>query len=452
MLLLLLAGAGKFYAQNPQQKLEKKTRVLFLLDASGSMLAPWNEGLRIHVAKRQLAEIVNSLRTNDNLEIALRVYGHQYHRRFRNCQDSELLVPFAQNNHDKIIAALRDIKPMGTTPIAYSLEQAGNDFPTAENVKNVVIIITDGIESCKGDPCQVSKSLQNKKVFLKPFIIGLDMDKKFKQMFDCVGDYQDAKDETKFRSVLNRIVNQNLKKTTVSIDLLDIHNQPTETNVNVSFFDEYSKSLMYEFVHYKNSNKEPDKVEVESTLTYSVWVNTVPPVVKRNVKLKWGEHNVLTLKVPQGKLTLRMHNSTEYRKGVEALVSKNGSTIHNQQIGKTQAYLVGKYMVEILTTPRLTYPVEIKQSENTVLNIPTPGNLRIKCAFKGHGSLYRILPNGGQEWIYDISDDEISFNIPMQPGKYKIVFRSDKALSSEHTQIKSFSIRSNATTEVKLNY
>ena len=52
------------------------TRVLFILDASNSMNSPWDSGTRMRVAKDYLSSSIEKLRGVDNLEIALRVYGH----------------------------------------------------------------------------------------------------------------------------------------------------------------------------------------------------------------------------------------------------------------------------------------------------------------------------------------------------------------------------------------
>src|SRR5687768_5861300 len=81
-----------------QQALPQKTRILFVLDGSGSMNADWGENLsRMDVAKSILTRLVDSLRINPNLELALRVYGHRYSRQANNCNDSQLEVPFRVN-------------------------------------------------------------------------------------------------------------------------------------------------------------------------------------------------------------------------------------------------------------------------------------------------------------------------------------------------------------------
>jgi len=53
---------------------EKKTRILFMLDALGSMLAPWEQSTKIEAAKIILSDLIDSLKVSPNLELALRVY------------------------------------------------------------------------------------------------------------------------------------------------------------------------------------------------------------------------------------------------------------------------------------------------------------------------------------------------------------------------------------------
>ena len=165
--MILVFSIQSTYAQ--KKKAPKTTRILFLLDGSGSMMAKWEGQHRIDVARDILSDLIDSLATVRNLEVGLRVYGHQFHRKFRNCTDSKLEVGFAPRNHEIIKQKLAALTPQGTTPIAYSLEQATKDFPNDKNTRNVIIMITDGIESCNGDPCAISLGLQQKGNFPETF-------------------------------------------------------------------------------------------------------------------------------------------------------------------------------------------------------------------------------------------------------------------------------------------
>ena len=172
--LLSLKGIG--------QTSQPQTRILFLFDASFSMTNKMGrDDSRMEVAKKLLGRMVDSLEKIEGLEIALRVYGHQYTTKDYNCTDTKLEVGFSPDNHSAIKTRLNEIKPSGTTLIAYSLEQAAYDFPVNGGSRNIVILITDGIEECNGDPCAVSQALQKQGVLLKPFIIGVGLNEDFRK-------------------------------------------------------------------------------------------------------------------------------------------------------------------------------------------------------------------------------------------------------------------------------
>ncbi len=174
LIFCLIAAYGSLQAQH-------KTRILFLLDGSGSMYAKMQNETRISAAKRLLGNMVDSLRNVPDLEIALRIYGHRSPSSAQDCKDTKLEVPFAPDNHDEMLGVIKGLTPKGTTLIAYSLQEAAYDFPKEDNVRNVIILITDGLEECAGDPCAISEALQRQGIILKPFIIGVGGDPTFLQ-------------------------------------------------------------------------------------------------------------------------------------------------------------------------------------------------------------------------------------------------------------------------------
>ncbi len=429
--------------QTPQQKLPEKTRILFLLDGSGSMLARWENTLRITVAKKLLSDLVDSLRSDENLELALRIYGHQFDRRLRKCQDTRLEVPFSPKNHDKIINFLRILRPKGVTPIAYALEQAAGDFPEGDKARNIIIIITDGIESCDGDPCAVSLALQKKGIFLKPFIIGIGMDKKFEDQFGCMGSFYDAADISEFRKALDEAIHQSLDETTVSVELLDIHGRPTETNVNMSFINHFTQEAAFEFVHYRDGQGRPDSVEIDPVLDYDLVVNTIPPVRKNDVSIIAGKHNVIRIKAPQCHVSIIQPGHTEYAGGVLAIIKKAGNheILTTFAVPGKEKLLTGRYDIECTTLPRRVFKnVEIKQSETTALELDQPGVINFVATSKGIGSLYELHEDGTQRWIHNLDPGKLRNTVAIQPGKYKAVFRSEMAKGSKFTVIKTFEV------------
>ncbi|MCK4676991.1 MAG: hypothetical protein KAT48_02555, partial [Bacteroidales bacterium] len=109
------------------------TRILFVFDASQSMYGRWQSDIKIKIARELLSNILDSLVNIENLEMALRVYGHQKNYPPQDCDDTRLEVGFGANNATKIKHVLNTLTPKGTTPIAYSLQQAEKDFTPCEN-------------------------------------------------------------------------------------------------------------------------------------------------------------------------------------------------------------------------------------------------------------------------------------------------------------------------------
>jgi hypothetical protein len=136
--------------------------VLLILDSSGSMNAKLPNGeTRIAVAKRAVKGVAGFIPAQARL--SLRLYGAQSPASRKDCQDTHLAVPFgaAGANSGAITAAVDGAKAQGYTPIAHSLEQAANDFsPDAK--ERVIVLVSDGKETCKGDPVLAAKALAGK--------------------------------------------------------------------------------------------------------------------------------------------------------------------------------------------------------------------------------------------------------------------------------------------------
>ncbi|MFD2515044.1 VWA domain-containing protein [Pontibacter locisalis] len=449
VVLLILSASGTVFPQS--QKAQPKTRILFLLDASGSMLAKWENSDRMNVAKNLLAHLVDSLERYENLEVALRVYGHQSGRERNDCKDTKLEVPFAEENSESIKKKLDQIVPRGNTPITYSLLQSAGDFP-ADKSRNVIILITDGLESCGGDPCAVSLALQKKRIFLRPFIIGIGIAPEFEQQLSCIGQYFNAADVKTFENVLTEIVTQTLSETTVSVELLDEQGKAVETNVNMTFLNSLTGDTEYNYVHYKNGQGKTDLLDIDALVPYDLVVNTTPAVTEQNLKIKPGQHNVIRVKTPQGVLHLRQDGPSPYGQ-LTALVREQDShaTLNVQTFGSKHKYLTGQYDLELLTLPRIHLKgVEIKQGQTKTITIPPPGQLAIVSQMQGYGSIYELDETGKQRWIYNIPEDNSKITLPLQPGKYKLVYRMKSAQGSKFTDVQDFTVRSGATTSVKI--
>ena len=443
VLLLTVQGQNKI-----QQKVPDKTRILFVLDGSGSMQPAWGGARsKMDVAKNILTKLVDSLRNNPDLELALRVYGHQFSRGANNCQDSKLEVAFGSKNHQTIINKINSIKPKGVTPITFSLSQSAKDFPTGSGYRNIVILITDGLESCGGDPCAVSLELQRKGIFLRPFIIGLGL--QGGRVLDCAGKYLDSQNGSSFNKILNESIETTFAKTTVSVELLNGQGKAVETNINVSFINNVTGISAYEFVHYRDRSGNPDSVQIDPVLSYDIIVNTVPPVIRKNIDINNGSHNIISVPVPQGNLLAK----PEGRGNAFSLVirEKGKSEILNQQrSGETYRYLEGNYEVETLTLPRRIFSISIKADHFETITLPSTGLVNINTLTLGIGSLFEILETGETKWVCHLDENASQHSFNLLPGKYKIAFRARQAGGSKYTAIKNFELKSGQTLGVNM--
>jgi hypothetical protein len=133
--------------------------VLLIMDASGSMNAKLPNGeTRIAVAQRAIKGVAGFI--PGEAQLSLRLYGAQSPSSQKNCRDTHLAVPFgpASAGAAAITASVDGAKAQGYTPIAYSLEQAANDFPT-DAKERVIVLVSDGKETCQGDPVIAAKAL-----------------------------------------------------------------------------------------------------------------------------------------------------------------------------------------------------------------------------------------------------------------------------------------------------
>jgi Ca-activated chloride channel homolog len=452
-LLMFLGYFGVQAQSNIREEKEKPpplTRILFVFDASQSMYGRWQSDIKINIAQNILSGLLDSLKNVENIQLALRVYGHQKNFPPQDCDDSRLEVPFGDNNAMRIKNMLRYIKPRGTTPIAYSLQQAAGDFPPCDDCRNIIILITDGMEECGGDPCTVSQFLQKEGVILKPFIIGIGRD--FREAFDCVGTYFDASSEEQFNKALDLVIYQALNSTTVQVNLLDSYNKPTETNVNMTFYDRVSGKIVYNFIQTLNSKGLPDTLVIDHLIAYDVVVHTLPPVRADSIIINPGQHTIIPISAPQGQLRLKMEGTGLPARNLQAIIRRKDhfETINVQQFGQSESYIIGDYSLEILSLPRIYIDeVNIAQSSTTTVEIPVPGIAVINKSAQGYGSLYLEQENE-LIWVYNFRDNPLQESLILQPGNYRVIYRAKYADRAVYSIDKSFRVISGKTTNVKI--
>lgn len=174
-----MASFGSPDIEDARFQFRENFNVEIILDASGSMAGKIGNKTKMQLAKEAIKEFAESL--PEEARISLRVYGHKgsnadAHKQF-SCRSSELVYPLQSYDAKGIENALKLFEPTGWTSIANSLRLAQHDLAAFEADKNtnVIYLVSDGIETCDGDPVAVAKELSHSKIMPLLNVIGFDV-------------------------------------------------------------------------------------------------------------------------------------------------------------------------------------------------------------------------------------------------------------------------------------
>lgn len=446
-----------FIFSSHAQEENERTNILFLIDASFSMRKNWETKSKWTIAKETVVSVADSLKMSlgDNVYFGIRAYGHQSMPVNSDCFDTQLILPIGNNSRDKIKSVLEGISPKGITPLAFSLEETKKDFEGVKG-KNILILITDGAESCQGDPCRIMKILMDNNVVLKPFIIGLDIPIESLEAYNCMGGKVfNERSQENFKAKLQYALNLAIKYATLQVNLLDKSGKATQTDKAMFFYTKKNDALSEIFYHKKDAKGVSDTLYIEPK-EYRIEVQTIPKVVSEYFKLDAAKHNIVNIKAPTG--TLNMVYVNEQNEAIEIInplkygIKIQGAQdyMHQGYLGTKQEYLIGKYDIDLFTLPPTQlYNQEISDGKINTIKIPAPGNLNLKSNLPLYGAVF-IKNVDSLINIYSLKPNTTQEILDLQPGEYELVYR----MSSEKKMIKTktipFTIKSMQTTKIDL--
>ena len=159
------------YEKDMEKEVPKSVEII--MDASNSMTGKVGKETKIAAARRVLTQAINGL--PDSMNVGLRVYGHRFPTDDYNnaCRDSELLVPIGPVQKSKLVEIVNKIQTKGRTPLVVSVLEAIKDFEKIPN--GTIILVTDGIESCKGDIKSIAPAIKKSGLELEVNIVGFDI-------------------------------------------------------------------------------------------------------------------------------------------------------------------------------------------------------------------------------------------------------------------------------------
>ncbi|HHO55977.1 MAG TPA: VWA domain-containing protein, partial [Trueperaceae bacterium] len=235
----------------------QKTYVELILDASGSMWNKLDDGrYRITAAKDVLTSFISGLPSAD-LNVGLRVYGSQISALEDNaCDDTRLFVELNGVDKGSLSQTVQDAKAIGATPIAISLLAAADDFPS-DAEKRLIILVTDGEESCGGDLQAVAADLKARGFDIDIRIIGFDLDQRAIESFKGIGKFENAQNAEQLAIALDTAVEDVVVEKVVENDcsLEAVIDAPAEVEASYPFSISFSGPEGKVSLHPKDADK-----------------------------------------------------------------------------------------------------------------------------------------------------------------------------------------------------
>lgn len=187
--------------------------VEIILDSSGSMANYAGSQTRMDVAKESINNFLAEVPEEAN--VSLRVYGHEGTSadsdKELSCSSIDQVYGFDKYKEAEFQEALNQFKSSGWTPLADALKQsqeALSEFDSNTNT-NLIYVVSDGIETCDGNPVAVAKELSDSNAQPIINIIGFQTDaeaqRQLEEMAEVSGGiYATANNEEELQEEFNR--------------------------------------------------------------------------------------------------------------------------------------------------------------------------------------------------------------------------------------------------------
>ena len=302
-------------------------------------------------------------------------------------------MPFGAVSENKaaVLASMRSIEARGYTPITHVLKLAAEDLSKEEAGSHVIVLVSDGQETCASDPCAAAKALAAADAKLVVHTIGLGVDAAARLQLQCIanvahGTYFDASTRGQLASALGEAAKKAAAPVKTEITIRS--NAPGRIEVRGADRD----------THAVFDAESGQRIEVVRPNTGQKvdGINSLWPVVElpigiynvafgnglwRGVEVKPGQTTVLEPGV------LEINNADSH--GHKVLEPETGEVVAELFFGKKRVTLLpSRFSV---TFGELVWPdVELKPGKTTTLN---PGVVNVRTSRIGR---YEVTASDGQ--------------------------------------------------------
>ena len=157
------------------------SNILFILDGSNSMWGKVEGEAKIKTAQKVMGKLLADLPKDTG--VGFMAYGH---RKEKACDDIEVLSPIAKGNAQALAAKIDALQPKGKTPIAGALKKSLAILSKHKGDDNYVVLVSDGVETCGGDPCAAAKALADAGIHARVHVVGFAVGESERKALSCI--------------------------------------------------------------------------------------------------------------------------------------------------------------------------------------------------------------------------------------------------------------------------
>lgn len=204
----LAEAKARFTGQSTETQTYESDKpvVMFILDTSGSMAEAETDKTKLQTAKASIVDTISQI-DKTRYNTSLITFSNK-----RTCRADVVVAPSNQDP-DNIVNHIDAIEPRGKTPLAKALELSGEVLKNID--KKMVILFSDGVESCNGDPVQAAKVLHEQYgININLQVIGYAVDGTAQQQLKAISEvnpqwrYHQVQDAKSLTEAINDITKQ----------------------------------------------------------------------------------------------------------------------------------------------------------------------------------------------------------------------------------------------------
>ena len=429
--LILLLIIFSFGLQLTAQ--EQPSPIIYIYDASGSMWGQIEGKTKMEIAAAVLTQSVESFAKDQR--IGLVAYGH---RQKGDCRDVETLLSMQNTSKSALASSIQSIKPLGKTPLAYSAELVIDQL-RASKQKATIVLITDGIESCDGDICEVVTQAKAEGIDFKLHIVGFGLKEIETKQLECAakagdGNYYDAADAGGLGDALYEATNQTIDKPQGNLGVCVIKDgKPLDADVEALVTGTEKQ------IDFGRTYKDTAFLYLPSgTYDLKVWqhgFNAISPLVVKGVKTVDDKITYKTIALDGAKIKVLVQNNGAFWDSQISINTPDGKqVVGGRTYAKAKTFELDPGIYNITVEARNMHGLEKK---HTIENVSV-GNGEVTEAAHNFqsgiavlGATYQgqpfdanitITEVGSGEKVYGFRTRNRNLELTLNPGKYEVNF------------------------------